>query len=197
MDYFITLNEKSIDAIGEAVEKPITVIESLKEDIADLEQTVAEKQAIIDAFPTIESKNITANGTYSEEGKAYSPVVVNVPAPVPTPTYKFLKLTTVNNKSENVTCNAFGEDIRHGMSGTSFNIASGNSQVNRTLYTYPPSLSIFYEISAANVAFEKSYSGITYTCTTDTAKGVTLLAINVPDDIPSNSTIGTITIYND
>lgn len=43
MDYFITLNGKSIDAIGEAVEKPITVIEGLKEDIAELEQTVEQK----------------------------------------------------------------------------------------------------------------------------------------------------------
>ena len=50
MDYFITLNEKSIDAIGEAVEKPITVIEGLKEDIADLEQTVAEKDAEIEGL---------------------------------------------------------------------------------------------------------------------------------------------------
>lgn len=47
MDYFITLNDKSIDAIGEAVEKPITVIDGLKEDIADLEQTVAQKDEII------------------------------------------------------------------------------------------------------------------------------------------------------
>ena len=43
MDYFITLNEKSIDAIGEAVEKPITVIEGLKEDIANLEEVIAGK----------------------------------------------------------------------------------------------------------------------------------------------------------
>lgn len=47
MDYFITLNDKSIDAIGEAVEKPITVIEGLKDDIAELEQTVAEKDETI------------------------------------------------------------------------------------------------------------------------------------------------------
>lgn len=44
MDYFITLNEKSIDAIGEAVEKPITVIEGLKETLAE---TIQEKDAII------------------------------------------------------------------------------------------------------------------------------------------------------
>ena len=44
MDYFITLNEKSIDAIGEAVEKPITVIEGLKETLAE---TIQEKDEII------------------------------------------------------------------------------------------------------------------------------------------------------
>ena len=30
---------------------------------------------------TVEALSVTENGTYSEEGKAYSPVVVNVPAP--------------------------------------------------------------------------------------------------------------------
>ena len=44
MDYFITLNEKSIDAIGEAVEKPITVIDELKQTLAE---TIEAKDAII------------------------------------------------------------------------------------------------------------------------------------------------------
>ena len=43
MDYFITLNDKSIDAIGEAVEKPITVIEGLKETVAEQAETIAEQ----------------------------------------------------------------------------------------------------------------------------------------------------------
>lgn len=44
MDYFITLNGKSIDAIGEAVEKPITVIDELKQTLAE---TIEAKDAII------------------------------------------------------------------------------------------------------------------------------------------------------
>lgn len=34
-----------------------------------------------DRDPTIEGLSVTENGTYSEEGKAYNPVVVNVPEP--------------------------------------------------------------------------------------------------------------------
>ena len=49
MDYFITLNEKSIDAIGEAVEKPITVIDGLKETIAEKDETIAQKDETIAA----------------------------------------------------------------------------------------------------------------------------------------------------
>lgn len=49
MDYFITVDEESIKKIGDAVEKPITVIDGLKEDIADLEETVAQKDETIAA----------------------------------------------------------------------------------------------------------------------------------------------------
>ena len=55
-------------------------IDEQEEEIAELQAQVEELEAEIDAFPTIESKTITANGTYSEVGKAYSPVTVNVPS---------------------------------------------------------------------------------------------------------------------
>lgn len=50
MDYFITLNDKSIDAIGEAVEKPITVIEGLKSTIAEQAETIVDKDAEIEGL---------------------------------------------------------------------------------------------------------------------------------------------------
>ena len=87
MDYFITLNEKSIDAIGEAVEKPITVIEGLKEDIADLEQTVAEKDE------TIAQKD-EESAALEEQISGMHPLIVR-PNPLPN-----IKIT--NNTSSDI-----------------------------------------------------------------------------------------------
>lgn len=90
MEYRINLTDDTVEQLGRVLGEPIQELEQeildkeetiaeQQETIAEKDETIAEKQAIIDAFPTIESKSITANGTYSEEGKAYSPVVVNVP----------------------------------------------------------------------------------------------------------------------
>ena len=83
MEYRINLTDDTVEKLGTALGEPIQELEQeildKEEIIAEKDEIIAEKQAIIDAFPTIESKNITANGTYSEQGKAYSPVVVNVP----------------------------------------------------------------------------------------------------------------------
>lgn len=83
MEYRINLTDDTAEQLGRVLGEPI---QELEQEILDKEQTIAEKEqeieeleAEIEAFPAIESKNITANGTYSEEGKAYSPVVVNVP----------------------------------------------------------------------------------------------------------------------
>lgn len=65
------LTASKLNTIAEA-------IEDKDEEIADLEGQVEELQAIIDAFPTIESLNVTQNGIYQEAGKAYTPVDVNV-----------------------------------------------------------------------------------------------------------------------
>lgn len=86
MEYRINLTDDTVEKLGEVLSEPIQELEQeilqKEETIAEKDEIIAEKQAIIDAFPAIESKNITANGTYSEEGKAYSPVVVNVPPTV-------------------------------------------------------------------------------------------------------------------
>ena len=65
------LTASKLNTIAEA-------IEDKDEEIAELEGRVEELQAIIDAFPTIESLNVTQNGTYQEAGKAYTPVDVSV-----------------------------------------------------------------------------------------------------------------------
>lgn len=56
--------------------------ETIAEQAATIETqaaTIIELQEELADVPTIEALNVTANGTYSEEGKAYSPVNVNVP----------------------------------------------------------------------------------------------------------------------
>ena len=72
MDYFITLNDKSIDAIGEAVEKPITVIEGLKEDIADLEEAIVGKDE------TIAEQAETIAELEEELSEAINPITQNL-----------------------------------------------------------------------------------------------------------------------
>lgn len=49
------------------------------ETIAEQAATIIELQEELADVPTIEALNVTANGTYSEAGKAYSPITVNVP----------------------------------------------------------------------------------------------------------------------
>lgn len=63
MDYFITLNDKSIEQLGEAVEKPITVIEELKETLAE---TIQEKDAIIAEKDEEIEELIAAQGNVGE-----------------------------------------------------------------------------------------------------------------------------------
>lgn len=71
--------DETIEEQAATIEEQEATIETQAGTISDLEDEVAAKQAIIDAFPTIEALNVTANGTYNEEGKAYKPVTVNVP----------------------------------------------------------------------------------------------------------------------
>ena len=59
--------------------------ESTNAALAAKDETIAEQAATIEQLqeeladvPTIEALSVTANGTYSESGKAYSPVNVNV-----------------------------------------------------------------------------------------------------------------------
>lgn len=94
MEYRINLTDDTVEQLGRVLGEPVQELEQeilqKEETIAEKDEIIAEKQTIIDAFPTIESKSITANGTYSEEGKAYSPVTVNVP----TGGVKWLQLKT-------------------------------------------------------------------------------------------------------
>jgi hypothetical protein len=85
----ITREEKLLD--GQDLE-PITRREMFIKRIYDKTQTIPEPITREEYFLkkagegsggdiTIEQLTATANGTYQEEGKAYSPVVVNVPTP--------------------------------------------------------------------------------------------------------------------
>ena len=58
---------------------------------------------------TIEQLNVTENGTYSESGKAYSPVVVNVPAP-PIPENAYL-LNNLNGLPADIASFNDGTDL--------------------------------------------------------------------------------------
>ena len=84
----ITREEMLLD--GQDLE-PITRKEMFIKRIYDKTQVVPEPITREEMFlkkagdettdVTIEQLNVSANGTYSESGKAYSPVIVNVPAP--------------------------------------------------------------------------------------------------------------------
>ena len=84
----ITREEMLLD--GQDLE-PITRKEMFIKRIYDKTQSVPEPITREEMFlkkagdettdVTIEQLNVSANGTYSESGKAYSPVIVNVPAP--------------------------------------------------------------------------------------------------------------------
>jgi len=84
----ITREEMLLD--GQDLE-PITRKEMFIKRIYDKTQVVPEPITREEMFlkkagdettdVTIERLNVSANGTYSESGKAYSPVIVNVPAP--------------------------------------------------------------------------------------------------------------------
>lgn len=87
----------------ETIEEQASTIEQQAGTISDLEDEVAAKQAIIDAFPAIEALNVTANGTYSEEGKAYSPVNVNVSGDNPKKQIWNIYGNIINNAGTNVT----------------------------------------------------------------------------------------------
>lgn len=81
------LTASKLNTISEA-------IEDKDEEIAELQAQVEELQAEIDAFPEIEPLSVTENGTYSEEGKAYSPVTVNVSSIRPnTDTYPDMQIS--------------------------------------------------------------------------------------------------------
>lgn len=97
----ITREEMLLD--GQDLE-PITRKEMFIKRIYDKTQSVPEPITREEMFlkkagegsggdVTIEQLNVTANGTYSEEGKAFSPVVVEVPQPTMT------KLTATENRT--------------------------------------------------------------------------------------------------
>lgn len=65
--------DETIAEQAETIETQAATIETQAATIIELQEELAD-------VPTIEALNVTANGTYSEDGKAYSPVTVNVPA---------------------------------------------------------------------------------------------------------------------
>lgn len=62
----------ALAAKDETIAEQAATIETQAATIIELQEELAE-------VPTIEALNVTANGTYNEDGKAYKPVVVNVP----------------------------------------------------------------------------------------------------------------------
>ena len=55
-------------------------IYEVKEWLNDTPQNRSGLSALVSGGVTVEQLNVTENGTYAETGKAYSPVVVNVPS---------------------------------------------------------------------------------------------------------------------
>ena len=76
MEYRINLTDDTVEKLGEALGEPI---QELEQEILEKEQEIKELQDEIAEFPEIEQLSVTENGTYSEEGKAYDEVTVNVP----------------------------------------------------------------------------------------------------------------------
>lgn len=99
--------EAVIDEQGEQIDALEGQVDELEGQVDELEQTVQELQDEIDAFPEIEQLSVTENGTYSESGKAYSPVTVNVPpgAVINIGTAHF---RVINQSSQDVLCVASG-----------------------------------------------------------------------------------------
>lgn len=58
---------------------------------------------------TVEALNVTENGTYTEEGKAYSPVVVNVAAPASDFSTAVVTITNSTNSALSQSCIAILE----------------------------------------------------------------------------------------
>ena len=63
----------------ETIEEQAATIETQAGTIEEQAATIIELQEELADVPTIEALNVTVNGTYSETGKAYSPVTVAVP----------------------------------------------------------------------------------------------------------------------
>ena len=76
MEYRINLTDDTAEKLGRAMGAPI---QELEQEILEKEQEIKELQDEIAEFPEIEQLSVTENGTYSEEGKAYDEVTVNVP----------------------------------------------------------------------------------------------------------------------
>lgn len=113
----ITREEKLLD--GQDLE-PITRKEMFIKRIYDKTQVVPKPITREEMFLnkageggggdiTIEQLNVTQNGTYSESGKAYSPVVVNVPAP-PIPENAYL-LNDLSGLPANIASFTDGTDL--------------------------------------------------------------------------------------
>lgn len=91
---------------------------------------------------TIEQLNVTENGTYSEEGKAYSPVIVEVPAPT-------LITKTI---TENGTYTA-SEDNADGYSQVTVNVPlPQNAKLITTAESYPITDAADYPLPKCEVA---------------------------------------------
>ena len=218
MEYRINLTDDTVQKLGEVLGEPIQeleqeildkeeiikeqaeTLEEQGEQIDELEDTIAEKQAIIDAFPTIEQLNVTQNGTYNEEGKAYKPVVVNVPAFSPA-TLNDFKISLVNNMANIapfiVGCFGYntGTNKPKGLSG---NVPANSSLLSphaeNLEISVPRAIPCVAIKFQNNVVISELETGVTAVAYRNNDGGFALVMFSVPSDYAGAAKIGTITV---
>lgn len=171
--------DETIAEQAATIEEQAGTIEEQAGEISDLEDEVAAKQAIIDAFPTIEALSVTANGTYNEEGKAYKPVAVNVAAEVRHITLRI----TVDTGAGDVVLPCVTQDS-DGITLVNNNNPAGTGSA------YIRVSGKFKENSQLVINLPKGYKFSAITTTADTPAGGTVTAVNSNRGISLNIPTG-------
>ena len=136
---------EDLEDAQETIETQAQTIEDQAGTIESQAQTIEYQQAVIDAFPTIEALNATANGTYSETGKAYSPVNVNV-AGLQVMNKGQVKFKIVNNTAAAVLAYVAGIQTQFGTTMISDQVKKCNA--NATSDTYLVPINLAFETAA-------------------------------------------------
>ena len=125
----IAAQNEQIAEQGEEIDQLTEQNTELQAENVRLQDANAELTEIINNFPQIEALTVTANGTYSETGKAYSPVNVNVPglAVLNKGTFKF---NIVNTSSDDIIAAVLNVNENYGSTIVNpylYHVAAGNS----------------------------------------------------------------------